>query len=352
MNCSVIGIGKLGLCFALTIEKTGCNVIGVDINQDYINCLNDKTFSSHEPGLTEALKKSTRFRATTDMNDALNNSDYIFILVQTPETETSYDHTILENIIANISKTSTPKHIIVNSTVMPGFYATQNVSPHTLSYNPAFVAQGTVMNDYESGGKFGVIVIGSEVDTVKEMLFNLYTSINPNTKINIMSPPSAEIFKIADNTFRVIKIVYANLIGDLCKKTPGANVEDVADALKNDSSIGNICMSPGYGYGGPCYPRDLKALTTYAISKGFSTGLLGGAYLTNEDHHTILLKELLEQNLDEYIFNSFTYRPDMKVEMFDNSPSLRLAVDLHELGKKINVIDRQSREFFYSKINS
>lgn len=346
-----MGIGKLGLCFALTIERTGCHVIGVDINQTYVDSLNAKTYSSYEPGLTEALRESTRFHATTDLEDAVSKSDYIFILVQTPETDTSYDHTILEDVISKISKmNSVPKHIIVNSTVMPGFHKTQNVGRHTLSYNPAFVAQGTVMSDYASGGKFGVIVIGTEDAQVKETLVNLYRSINSDTKINVMTPASAEIFKIADNTFRVLKIAYANLVGDLCRRTPGANQDEVAAALKNDASIGTICMTPGYGYGGPCYPRDLKALTTYATSVGFRPGLLAGVATTNEDHHEALLKELLDQNLEAYVFDSFTYRPDMKVEMFDNSPSLRLALDLHRLGKKITVRDPQSWAYFKEKI--
>lgn len=333
MDCAVIGIGKLGLCFALYLEKMGARVIGVDVNEDYVNKINSKTLFSHEPGLMEALQGAARFEATTDMDYAVKNSKFIFILVQTPETEHSYDHTILEGVIRQIVRMPVePKHIIVNSTVLPGFLATQDVGPHTLSYNPAFVAQGTVMEDYYKGGKFGIVIAGTTVPEVKEVLTKLYSGAN----LRFMSPASAEIFKLADNTFRVVKIVYANLIADLCKKTPGAVVDEVAEALKSDASIGSICMTPGYGYGGPCYPRDIKALKNYAVDLGYSEGLLGGAQVTNEEHHKTIVKEFLEMNLDEYTFES-AYRPGMKVPLTDNSPSLRVAEELKSLGKNVTL---------------
>lgn len=335
MNCAVVGIGKLGLCFALHLEKMGANVIGVDVSPEYIEKINSKTLFSQEPGLVEALQASSRFTATTDLEWAVKNSKFIFILVQTPETEHSYDHTLLQGVIAQIASMPVdPKHIIVNSTVLPGFLATQNVGPHTLSYNPAFVAQGTIIEDYHKGGKFGIIVAGTTTPEVKDALTTLYKGAT----IKFMTPASAEIFKIADNTFRVVKIVYANLIADLCKKTEGAVVDEVADALKSDISIGSICMTPGYGYGGPCYPRDIKALANYAMDLGYSPGLLGGAQVTNEEHHKTIVKEFLEKNLDEYIFES-AYRPGMKVPLTDNSPSLRVANELKGLGKNVIIRD-------------
>jgi nucleotide sugar dehydrogenase len=336
MRAAVIGIGKLGLCFALSVEKTGAHVIGVDISEDYIQKINSKTLCTTEPGLKEALERASRFTSTTDLSFAVKNSDYIFILVQTPETIHSYDHTILEKVIHDITTLETePKHIIVNSTVIPGFHSKQNVGCHTLSYNPAFVAQGTVMADYSNGGKFNVVVVGTENDEVKQVLGAMYKIMNPSVNIQFMTPASAEVFKLANNTFRVLKIVYANLISDIVKKTNGAVVNEVAEALKKDSSIGSICMTPGYGYGGPCYPRDLTALTNYAKDLGVCEGLLSGAKDCNEDHHSTLLKEFLHQNLEEYIFEDVSYRPGMKVKMFDNSPSLRLAKDLESLGKKV-----------------
>ena len=337
MHCAVIGVGKLGLCFALTLEKAGIHVIGVDLNESYVSSLNQKTLETDEPGVCEALKTASLFQATTNLSYAVENSEFVFILVQTPETDKSYDHTILENLLDKIaSMECDPKHIIINSTVMPGFHARHApLLKHTLSYNPAFVAQGTVMKDYTDGGKFNVVVIGTEDDHVRRWLTDIYKKINPDTHINVMKPTSAEIFKIADNTFRVIKIVYANMIADICNKSPGAVVDEVANALKNDTSIGSICMTPGYGYGGPCYPRDIRALATYASESGVDSSLLSGAQQVNEYHHKAIVDEFIAKNLDEYVFENPTYRLDMLVPMIDNSPPLRVAIDLFNMGKNV-----------------
>lgn len=335
MSCSVIGIGKLGLCFALTLDKRGLKVIGVDINKTYVDEVNTRSLKSDEPNLMNYLKES-KLEATTDLSMAVNSTKFVFILVQTPETDESYDHAILIDVIKKIkSVANEPKHIIVNSTVMPGFYRSQDVAPHTLSYNPAFVAQGAVLADYERNGKFGVSVIGTYEPEVEKFMKEIF----PN--IRVMTPESTEVFKIADNTFRVVKIAYANFIGDICHRTPGACSAEVSNSLKVDESVGSICMTPGYGYGGPCYPRDLKALTTYAKSRSVDASILEGVRDTNEDHHQILVNDLLAKNLDEYVFESVTYRPGMTVNLTDNSPVLRIIRDLEKLGRNVRVLARE-----------
>lgn len=317
-SIAVIGIGKLGLCFAKYVhEVSEMNVIGVDNNEEYI----------------EKLKKTENIKVTSDFKYACSKSKYIFILVQTPETDTSYDHSILKNVIENIQNNFENRHIIVNSTVMPGFHNSITMrNGNTLSYNPAFVAQGTVMDDYRNGGKFGITVIGSNIEDVCKFLTN---KVYKNKKVHIMSPQSAEVFKIADNTFRVIKISYANMIADICKKTDGAVSEDVSNALKDDVSIGNICMTPGFCYGGPCYPRDIKALYNYVKTNGFENSFLKGVMEANEEHHYFMLKELVDMNKDDYIFDSIGYKEG--IELTYNSPVLRLINDLKLNGKNVCV---------------
>jgi nucleotide sugar dehydrogenase len=320
-SITVVGIGKLGLYFARYVSETsGINVIGVDSNESYV----------------ENLKTSEKIEVTTDLKYAVSKSKYIFILVQTPETETSYDHTILKKVIDDIQENYENRHIIVNSTVMPGFHnSIVMIKGNTLSYNPAFVAQGTVMEDYRRGGKFGITVIGTLIDEVSSFLIeNIYRD---NTKVHVMSPQSAEVFKIADNTFRVMKISYTNMISDLCKKTDGAVPEEVANALKNDESIGSICMTPGFCYGGPCYPRDIKALCNYVKSKGFVNSFLSGIIDSNEEHHAFMLQELLDMNNDEYIFDSVSYKEG--TDLTDNSPTLRLVNDLRKVGRIVSIKD-------------
>ncbi len=336
MKISVIGIGKLGLCFALYLEKLGHEVVGIDIHQEYVDKLNAKTLKSSEPSLEEYLKAAKKFRATTQLSE-IKGSDLVFILVQTPASDESddfYDHGILENVIKNVNDLG-KYDIVVNSTVIPGFYNKwAKLVKGTLSYNPAFVSQGNVFKDYTTGGKFGVTILGTEHDDVYEKVKDLYP-----TKVHRMSPSSAEIFKICNNTFRVMKIAYTNYVRDLSTRVPGACPIEISEAMKADSSIGPVCTTPGYGYGGPCYPRDTKAVMQFAKNVNMDTFLPAAIESDNQRHHNHLLEEIIMSGKDVHTFENVTYRPDMSVSMIDNSPKLKLAEDLVKKGHKVIIKD-------------
>ena len=127
------------------------------------------------------------------------------------------------------------------------------------------------MSGYRTGGWFGMVLIGAENEESRNILCSIYNRIpvpegGKEVSVCCMSPESAEICKLASNCFRTTKISFANMIGDIADRSNGANKYDICDALKCDRSIGPICMTPGYGFGGPCYPRDNKALSLYAKS--------------------------------------------------------------------------------------
>ena len=153
-NISIIGIGKLGLCFALTLEKAGYNVVGLDINQDYVDSINNKTLKSHELNVEEYLKKSTNFHATTDMKMTLEHSDLLFVVVATPSLPNGrYNHSQVESVIKSVKQFGIQKnkHFIVCCTTMPSYCDTvqQQLEPfgYTVTYNPEFIAQGTILRD-------------------------------------------------------------------------------------------------------------------------------------------------------------------------------------------------------------
>ena len=331
---SVVGIGKLGLCFALHLETKGYFVTGIDIDDIYVNQLNNKTFKSSEAHLEEYLKNSKNFKASTNLKD-IEKNDFVFVLVQTPisnENHTYYDHSILGKIIYEIDQIGN-FDIIVNSTVMPGFHNTHHKRiKGSLSYNPAFVSQGNVLLEYENGGKFGVSVLGTYSDKVKKELRKIYSNLH------IMTPSSAEIFKIVNNSFRVMKIVYTNLVRDMTMHLENADYIEISETMKKDKSIGEACMTPGFGYGGPCYPRDVKALIAFCKSIDIDPFILDGIERTNHQHHHTLLKEYTE---DSYTFTNVCYRPDMSIPMIDNSPKLKLAQDLARQNKRIIIKDRK-----------
>lgn len=345
VDACVVGIGRLGLAFALTLERSGLSVIGCDVNQDYIQSLNDKTYETSEPHVTESLKTCKNFYATTDIKAAARRADVVFILVATPTdgADQYYDHTTLSHVLFTLGKSipkSTP--IIINSTVYPGYIrnvATTLVA-NPISYNPAFVAQGDVMEGYKTGGWFGMVLIGEANPLIGHTLERIYRKISPDAKICRMTPESAEICKLASNCFRTMKIAFANAIGDIADATPGACKTEITEALKQDKSIGSICMTPGYAYGGPCYPRDNKAMAQYARQIGAHAGLFAATDESNEAHTDRMANELMQIHKKKYIFSDVAYKPKCAVPMIDHSAKLAIAARLARAGRRVVIKDR------------
>lgn len=353
-DCCVIGIGRLGLCFALTLERIGLRVCGVDVNPDYVSKINDKTLGSDEPGLEKSLRESINLHATTRLEIGVQNSKVIFILVPTPTDGVKYyyDHGILSNILVQINILEvSDKVIVVNSTLFPGYIRRigrtllRNCLGCSLNYNPAFVAQGDVMTGYRTGGWFGMVLVGAEDEQAKEILCSIYGRIpraENEAKVSIccMSSESAEICKLASNCFRTTKISFANMIGDIADKSEGADKFDICDALKCDRSIGSICMTPGYGYGGPCYPRDNKALALYASSVGVTPLIPVATDKYNDIHHEIMTNSCIASGNETFEFSDVTYKPNCAVPMIDKSPKLEVACALARKGYKVKIIDK------------
>ena len=358
-DACVVGIGRLGLCFALTLERTGLNVVGVDVNESLVRTIAEKKYSSEEPGLDESLAEAERLLVTTDLRRAVTASNFVFVLVATPTDggKYYYDHSALSNLFVQLNSFELcDVDIIICSTVFPGYIRNiglpllRDCTDVSLSYNPAFVAQGDVMSGYQTGGWFGLVVIGAANDRVSQSLREIYERIaggmgnnTERTNICVMSPESAEICKLASNCFRTTKIAFANMIGDIADRTPGANKFEICNALKSDRSIGPICMTPGYGFGGPCYPRDNKAFAIYAAQLGVKALIPVATDDYNDFHHKLMACQLDEQTQDEQseiVFRDVTYKPRCALAMIDNSPKLEVARQLVQKGRKVKIVDR------------
>ena len=355
-DCCVIGVGRLGLCFALTLERVGLRVIGVDVNDAYVKSIAEKTLKSDEPGLSECLLQSERFLVTTDFEFAVQSARIVFVLVATPTDggKHYYDHGALSNLLVRLnSKRLRSVDIVINSTVYPGYI--RNIGSLlladcvdvTLSYNPAFVAQGDVMSGYRTGGWFGMVLIGAATARVAQLLVDIYErfseGLEKSSNICVMSPESAEICKLASNCFRTTKISFANMIGDIADRTVGANKHDICDALKSDRSIGPICMTPGYGFGGPCYPRDNKALAMYARQCGIEPLIPVATDDYNDVHHRLMVQAIEQtQRLvdEEIVFSDVTYKPNCAVPIIVSSPKLEVARELARKGRRVKIVDR------------
>jgi nucleotide sugar dehydrogenase len=345
-NITVIGIGRLGICTALCFEKAGYHVLGVDINPHYVDSINNKTFKSLEPQVNEFLSESAHFRATCSLDEGLAFADIYYIMVDTPSTPSkeAYDHSKLSRVLSEINKRKVKnKHIVIGCTVFPGYIRTtgnfllKDCQNTTLSYNPEFIAQGNIIAGFLNPD---IILIGEGSKMAGNVLEEIYRKTCQNSpKICRMTPDSAEITKIAINCFITTKIAYANMIGDIADNTPGADKFDILKAVGGDSRIGSLYLKPGYGFGGPCFPRDNRALGSYASEVGIEPFIPEATDHSNKMHARYMIQQLLDENQDEYVFENVTYKDNCAVPIIEESQKLVIAAALAKRGKRVTIID-------------
>jgi UDPglucose 6-dehydrogenase len=347
-NITILGVGKLGLGFSLLLEKNGFNVLGVDIFEDYINQLNNKNFLSYEPYYNELLKNSKNINFSTSLENGLDFSDNIFIMVQTPLSGNNkfYDHTILSNLLIKINKLKPKnKNIFIQCTVMPkyikevGIELLNNCENCTINYNPEFIAQGSVIQDFQNPD---IILVGTNnPEKIEPIIKNIYNSfIKKETKYVIVSPTEAEIIKIGTNSLITMKITAANIISDLCSNL-NINKEKVLDGIGSDSRIGTKYFKSGNSYGGPCFPRDTKAMKQILDNENINSDLFFSVSNYNDIHIEFQVNELLKENVDEYIITNICYKDNSFVPIIEESAQIKKALLLVKNNKKVIIKDKE-----------
>ncbi len=352
MNISVIGLGKLGLPLAASIASKGFEVYGVDINKSVIDSLKKGKTFLNEPGLQKLVKKfKKRVFATDKIEEAVLDSGITFIITPTPSKSNGYFSTkFIEAVakdIAKVLKKKTDYHLVVIvSTVMPG--ATDKIKKllekrsgkvcgrdFGVCYNPEFIALGSVIFNLLNPE---FILIGESDKKAGDILQKFYKKYCDNKpKFARMNFVNAELTKISVNTFVTTKISYANMLGEICEKLPGGDVDTVTAALGLDSRIGQKYLKGGPAFGGPCFPRDNIAFISLAkkikanfhiplathktnlrqterlvekvlgfAKNGLSVGILGLSYkpftdVVEESFGLALAKELVKRQLNVYL---------------------------------------------------
>ena len=345
-NITVIGIGRLGLCTALCFEKAGYHVLGVDINPTHVAAINNKTLNSPEPQVNELLEASCNFRATCSFDEGLEFADIYHIMVDTPSTTApeAYDHSKLSKVLSEINKRKVKnKHVVIGCTIFPGYVRTigkfllRDCVNTTLSYNPEFIAQGNIIYGFQNPD---IILIGEGSTDAGDRLQEIYRNVCVNNpQICRMSADSAEITKLAVNCFVTTKIAYANMVGDIADRTPGADKFGILQAVGGDKRIGNLYLKPGYGFGGPCFPRDNRALGSYAQQVGIEPIIPQATDASNKLHTRHMIECLLAENRDHYVFESVTYKDNCAVPIIEESQKLVVAEALAKRGKRVTIID-------------
>ena len=344
-NVTVIGIGRLGLGFSLMLENSGYNVVGIDINEEYVNKLNSKQFTCNEPEYNILLQKSVNFKASMKLQEGLDHSDIIFIIVQTPNSggEKFYDHSILSNLLVKINKLKPKnKDIIIGCTVMPkyideiGKNLLNDCDNCFLSYNPEFIAQGDIINGFKHPD---IILLGTNNENLKPQIQDIYSKMCVNKpKFCFLTPLEAEITKISINGFITTKISYANMISDLCD-TLNADKNLVLNSIGSDSRIGNKYFKSGYSFGGPCFPRDTRALKQIMEQNNIFSDILTSTTLSNEWHVDYQTQQLLNENKDVYVFENVCYKENSKIPIIEESAKLKIAKRLSKFGKTVLIKD-------------
>jgi UDPglucose 6-dehydrogenase len=344
-NVSVIGIGKLGLCLSLTLENSGFNVVGVDVNSDYVEKLNNKTFLSQEEQVNERLAKSKNFFCTTNIDLALKHSNLFFIVVATPSLPNGrYDHTQIDNlvnILISKGKQENAKHLVINCTTMPKYC--DNIQDKlkdlnwTVSYNPEFIAQGTVIRDQEYPDMVLIGEANKESGDLIQFIYQKFTKNNP--QIHRMSRTEAELCKLSLNCFLTTKIAYTNMIGDIAIAS-GCDPQIVLNAVSNDSRVGKKLTKYGYGFGGPCFPRDNRALGILASDLGIDAKISKATDEMNKLHIQYQVDNFLKSKKTEFKTTSVTYKPEST--LLDESQQLEYAIMLAKNGIKVTIQERKN----------
>lgn len=344
---AIIGVGKLGLCFALNLEKAGFDVLGVETNQDYANQLANRSFCSSEPLVNELLQSAKNLAITDDVSRiSKENIDDVFVMVATPSLpDGGYDHSQIDRVVERL-KSCTSRSVVTNlyigCTTMPGYCNTlsKELEPfdYTVSYNPEFIAQGSIIHDQQYPDQ---ILIGEANKSAGDRLQRIYEGfVRSNPTFCRMDSLSAEIAKLATNCFLTTKISFANSIGDLALTT-GADADKILKAVGADSRIGGKYLNYGFGFGGPCFPRDNRALGKFAQSVNCPLRISKATDLVNEEHFQFQLKKYLADSKDsgEVIFESVAYKKG--TSQLTESQQLKLAVGLAEAGRQVTVIDSE-----------
>ena len=349
MKVGVIGAGRLGICFALLLENAGYEVVASDIREDYVKSLQERKIDTHEPGVQELLSKATNITFKTGNLDVIRECDILYTLVATPSLpDGSYDVSAVWGVVSDIQKMDVDvkgKSFVVGCTTNPGDCKLfqKQLEPYGVDvfYNPEFIAQGSIIKDLQNAD---MVLIGGKRNEIYDELCEIYTRIQiTQPKISIMSTTAAELVKLAVNCYLTTKISYANMVGEVMSL---AGLEDeiscVLDAIGADTRVGSKYLKYGYGFGGPCLPRDNRSFAAYANKLGLEYNLGRTTDDFNNEHARFLVNYFVgknERNLP-FWFQSIAYKEG--TDILTESQQYRLCIDILDAGYKVYVNDNQA----------
>ena len=304
MNIAVVGTGYVGLVTGTCFAETGNHVICVDIDAAKVERMKNGEVPIFEPGLELLFERNTkqkRLYFTTDLNDAVQQSEIIFLALPTPPGEDgSADLSYILNVADKLGDIITSYKVIIDKSTVPVGTAEKvaNVLSKKLDQslfdvvsNPEFLREGVAVDDFLKPDR---VVIGTNSEKARKLLRQLYDPfVRQGNPIYFMDERSAEMTKYAANSYLATRISFMNEIANLCEKV-GANVDNVRIGMGSDSRIGKRFLFPGVGYGGSCFPKDVQALVHTANEYNYDFKILKSVMNVNTVQKTVLSKKIFD----------------------------------------------------------
>ncbi|WP_312820131.1 UDP-glucose dehydrogenase family protein [Kaistella carnis] len=301
MNITIVGTGYVGLVTGTTLAELGNTVYCVDIDAKKVERMKEGVVPIYEPGLEEMFLRNIqaqRLFFTTDIKEVLGKSEVIYLALPTPPGEDgSADLSYVLSVANQIGDLLTEYKVIVNKSTVPvgtadkvreTIAAKTSVEFDVVS-NPEFLREGFAVEDSMNPAR---VIVGSESEKAQEIMAKIYQPFtNTGIPIIFMDEKSSELTKYAANSFLAVKITFMNEIANYCEKV-GADVDKVRLGMGSDDRIGHRFLFPGIGYGGSCFPKDVKALIKSGKQEGFDFQILEATEEVNQAQKIILVSEI------------------------------------------------------------
>lgn len=362
MKISVIGTGYVGLVTGTCLAETGNEVLCIDINEEKVKQMQNGQVPIYEPHLDVIFErniKAKRLTFSTSLEEGVNHGEIIFLALPTPEDEDgSADLSYVLGAAKDIGKLLKEYRIIVDKSTVPVGTAdrvAKVISGETtvdfdVVSNPEFLREGFAVDDFLKPER---IVIGSSSQKATELMQKLYKPfVRSGNPIIVMDERSAELTKYAANSFLATKITFMNEIANFCERV-GADVDKVRVGIGTDSRIGKRFLFPGIGYGGSCFPKDVKALYKSGKDAGYTFDILQSVIRVND-----LQKKILLPRIDAYFKGDLknktiaiwglAFKPE--TDDIREAPSLYVIDELLAKGAKVQAFDPEAMENVRKKL--
>ncbi len=354
MKITVVGTGYVGLVTGTCLAETGNEVVCVDIDNEKVDNMRKGVVPIYEPHLDVLFERNieaNRLQFTTSLDEGLEHGEIVFLALPTPEDEDgSADLSYVLNVSSEIGKKIKTYKVIVDKSTVPVGTAEQvkaviaenaNCEFDVVS-NPEFLREGFAVDDFLKPER---IVIGSSSEKATELMQKLYAPfVRSGNPIIVMDEKSAELTKYAANSFLATKITFMNEIANYCEKV-GADVDKVRVGMGTDSRIGKRFLFPGIGYGGSCFPKDVKALQKAGKNENYDFKILNSVIEVNKTQKTILLPKI-----EKYFNNDLkgkriaiwglAFKPE--TDDVREAPAIDMMHGLLENGAKLTVFDPEA----------